>query len=104
MLEVEVTRRAKLDLAEIWEYIAANNLTAADRVVQRFGDAFGRIAHMPSLGESYSGSLPGTRFLTSGAYVIVYILQHDRIQISRVLHSARDWQTMLDTMEDLGLD
>lgn len=101
MLEVELTRRAKLDLAEIWEYIAANNLTAANQVVQRFGNAFGRIAHMPSLGEVYPGSLPGTRFLTSGAYVIVYILQHDRVQISRVLHSARDWQSLIDDVVDV---
>jgi plasmid stabilization system protein ParE len=56
---------------------------------------------MPSLGEAYAGSLPGTRILTTGAYVIVYVVRDDRIQISRVVHSARDWQTMLDAVDDV---
>ncbi len=101
MLEVDLTRRAKVDLTDIWHYIAANNLPAADRLVQRFTRVFARLARMPGLGEMFPGSLPGTRILTSGAYVIIYVALDDRIQISRIIHSARDWQSLLDDPTDV---
>jgi toxin ParE1/3/4 len=98
-VRVEITEPAVIDIDDIWSYVALQNERAADRLVRRFTKVFSRIARMPGLGEAYTGSRPGTRILTSGAYVIIYVVRHDRIQISRVLHSARDWQSLLEVPE-----
>jgi toxin ParE1/3/4 len=100
MARVEVSDPASADIEDIWSYVASHNERAADRLVRRFSTVFARLARMPNLGQAYAGSLPGTRILTSGAYVIVYVVREDRIQISRVVHSARDWQGILETCDD----
>lgn len=100
MARVEVSDPAIADIEDIWSYVAVHDERAADRLVRRFSTVFERLARMPSLGEIYAESLSGTRTLTSGAYVIIYVVRDDRIQISRVVHSARDWQSLLDALDD----
>jgi toxin ParE1/3/4 len=99
MVRVDITEPAAIDIEDIWNYVASQNEPAANRLVRKFTQVFSRIARMPGLGEEYGSSLPGTRILTSGAYVIIYVVRQDRIQISRILHSARDWQSLLDDSE-----
>jgi plasmid stabilization system protein ParE len=41
---------AELDLDAIWEYIAHDNLEAADGWVAKLYDAFARLARMPGMG------------------------------------------------------
>lgn len=101
MMRVEVSDPANADIEDFWSYVAVHNERAADRLVRRFSTVFDQLARMPNLGEVYAGSLPGTRILTSGAYVIVYVVRDDRIQISRVVHSARDWQSLLEALGDV---
>ena len=67
MKRFEVTRRASRDL-KIWEFIADDNLDAADRVLEDFYRALRQIADMPGIGHrrwilplgmfSFGGSTP----------------------------------------------
>jgi len=41
---------ADLDLNEIWEYIAADNVDAADRWIEKLFDAFEALARAPGMG------------------------------------------------------
>jgi plasmid stabilization system protein ParE len=41
---------ADLDLDEIWEYIAADNIDAADRWIEKLFDAFEALARTPGMG------------------------------------------------------
>jgi plasmid stabilization system protein ParE len=41
---------ADLDLDEIWEYIAADNIGAADRWIENPSDAFEALARAPGMG------------------------------------------------------
>ena len=50
MPEVRLSGLARQDLLEIWEFIASDNLDAADRVRDTIFRAFERIASMPELG------------------------------------------------------
>ena len=43
---------ARADLDEIWEYIAADNLDAADRVVEEIYNAIGALARFPHQGHT----------------------------------------------------
>jgi plasmid stabilization system protein ParE len=41
---------ADLDLDEIWEYTAADNIDAADRWIEKLFDAFEALARTPGMG------------------------------------------------------
>ncbi len=63
---------AVLDLEDIWDYIAADNIDAADRWIGKLFDAFDVIARMPGTGHRRDDltSYP-VRFRTVGAYLII---------------------------------
>ncbi len=44
---------AEADTLAIWEYIAQDNLIAADRMIDRFTAAFKRLAMYPETGERF---------------------------------------------------
>ena len=50
MSKYVVSAEAKTDLAEIWEYIADDNLDAADRWIARLREAFESLARAPGIG------------------------------------------------------
>ena len=41
---------AEADMLAIWEYIGEDNLAAADRMIDRFTEAFERLAQFPDAG------------------------------------------------------
>jgi plasmid stabilization system protein ParE len=45
-----VARRALGDLQEIWDFISEDSLDAADRVMEDFYKAFGKLAETPGMG------------------------------------------------------
>jgi len=45
-----VTPEARADLFTIWEYIAEDNLDAADKIIDQIEESFGKLAHMPGIG------------------------------------------------------
>jgi plasmid stabilization system protein ParE len=52
MKEFVLHPEAYRDIEEIWEYIAADNLTAADRIVEEIYGAIRKLAPFPSQGHS----------------------------------------------------
>ena len=82
--------RASADLIEIWEYIAADNMDAADALIDRIDAKFQAIAAQPSIGRERSEFAPGLRSLPLSPYVIFYRPMDGGIEIVRVLHGARD--------------
>jgi plasmid stabilization system protein ParE len=63
---------ADLDLDEIWEYIAADNIEAADRWIGKLFDAFEALGHAPGMGHKREDLTPYTvLFWPVSAYPIV---------------------------------
>lgn len=91
-----ITRAAETDLAQIWDFIAADNPAAATRVLDAFESAFRRFADHPELGH-YREELADKRhrFGMIYSYLVVYLWEPRPIQIVRVIHAARDVQTLL---------
>jgi len=85
-----LTARAEDDLLEIWAYIAADNPAAADRVLDRIEDVFGRIAAHPQLGAARPDLADGLRYSVSGNYLVLYRQVDDAVEIVRVVHGGRD--------------
>ena len=90
MTPYSIAPLAQADLDEIWEYVAADNPPAADRLVDTFLDKFLLLAKRPLLGELRSDLAPDLRSFSARKYVVYYRPTAGRIQIVRVLHGARD--------------
>ncbi len=88
----QVTRRplAEADILEIWDYIADDSLTAADRWVDHIDEQFRVLATQPSMGRARDELAPDVRSFPFGRYVIFYMPLDDGIDVVRVLHGARD--------------
>jgi toxin ParE1/3/4 len=88
--------QAAEDIAEIWDYIAEDNLDAADRWVDRLDEQFHLLATQPLIGRARDELAPGIRSFPFGRYVIFYAPLDDGIDVVRVLHSARDIDAQFD--------
>jgi toxin ParE1/3/4 len=86
---------AEADMLAIWEYIAKDNLPAADRTIDRFTAAFERVAKFPDTGVRYEHIVVEFRFVVVEPYLIFYKTTGDEVDIVRVLHSAGRWENLL---------
>jgi plasmid stabilization system protein ParE len=79
------------DLEQIWDYIAEDNMDAADRWIEKLFAAFELLARTPEIGhkrEDLTG-LP-ILFWPVGAYLILYRPHPEQIEIVAVTQGARD--------------
>lgn len=85
------TPRARLDLAEIHDYIAQENPPAARRVISIIRKAAEALPQNPLVGKM--GRVAGTRELTVGRFpfILAYRVEADEVQILSVIHTARMW-------------
>jgi antitoxin ParD1/3/4 len=82
---------ADLDLDEIWEYIAADNLDAADRWIGKLFDAFEALGQTPGLGHRREDLTPHpVLFWPVGTYLIVYHAERRPIEVVAVTQGSRD--------------
>jgi toxin ParE1/3/4 len=81
---------AQADLDEIWDYVAKDSPSAADRLLARFRAKFVLLAGQPLLGEVRDELRPGVRSFVVGKYVIYYQVAGNRIRVVRILHGYRD--------------
>lgn len=95
----ELTDLADQDLFEISLYIAQNSVGAAERFIDTMNEKFQLLADSPRLGRSREELAPGLRSLSIGKYVIFYRPTEDSILVIRVLHGARDIETILGSEE-----
>jgi plasmid stabilization system protein ParE len=91
-----LTPRARQDINDIWDYIAVENINAADRVLYALERAMLRLAKNPGLGH-WREELTDRRhrFLLIYSYLIAYRYEAKPLQVVRVLHAARDVQSIL---------
>ncbi len=84
------------ELAAIWDYIATDNLDAADRFLAAAYGTFQELAAMPEMGRARSFSqarlnqLRSFRIKDFENYLIFYSPIQDGVEVFHVLHGARD--------------
>jgi toxin ParE1/3/4 len=91
-----IAEPAARDLEAIVDYIALDNLTAAQSVYQAIVSAAEQLPEFPALGRL--GRYPETRELSVAdlPYLIVYQVTLDAVTIVAVFHAARDLARALD--------
>ncbi len=96
-----LTRRAKRDLNDIWDYIASDNIEDADRVIDALDGAVIKLAQNPGIGHWREELIDKRhRFFPVHPYLIVYRHETKPLQIIRVLHGSRDVQSLLGLAPD----
>jgi plasmid stabilization system protein ParE len=83
--------QARLDLLEIWEYIAADDLDAADRIEQEIQENISKLANNPGLGHLRRDltSKP-VRFWAVYSFLVIYDPNTQPLEIVRILSGYRD--------------
>lgn len=82
---------ADRDLDGIWDYIAEDNVDAADQWISRLFDAFDAIAETPGIGHKREDLTPyPVLFWPVGAYVVIYRATARPVEIVAVTQGARD--------------
>lgn len=83
------------DLEEIWEYIRADNIDAADRVIADILDAARKLARSRYVGHARQDltSRP-LRFLRVRDYLIAYAPDEDPLWVLAILHGRRNPRLM----------
>ena len=101
MLAIFLTPSASGDLAEIWEFIAADNPAQADAFIDLIDAKFQNLSRYPEAGRPRDELLDGLRSLPVGRYLIFYLQDDVCLRIIRVLHGARDVEAVFaDPVEE----
>jgi plasmid stabilization system protein ParE len=87
---------AELDLNEIWEYIAQDNIDDADRWIAKLFDAFEELAQTFGMGHKREDlTAYPILFWPVGAYLVIYRVQNECMEIVAVTQGARDIPSFL---------
>lgn len=91
---------------EIWDYISSElqNISAAERTVNRIMDDVDRLADFAEIGAPLSSIADvdsDYRFLVTGSYLTFYRVYGSDIYVDRVLYGRRDYLRILfDKLQD----
>jgi plasmid stabilization system protein ParE len=82
---------ADFDLDDIWEYIAADSMDAADRWIGKLFDTFEALGRTPGMGHRREDLTPfPVLFWPVGSYLIIYRAERQPIEIVAVTQGSRD--------------
>ena len=91
MKKYVLSAAAESDLNAIWEYIAEDNVDAADRWIDKLFDAFEAVGQNPNMGHRREDlALFPVLFWPVAAYLVIYRVQGRSIEVVAVTHGARD--------------
>jgi plasmid stabilization system protein ParE len=95
-MKVRLTPEAKADLEGIGDRIAERNPARAVTYVRELRDRALRIGEFPHAGPPRPQWGQGIRIAVHGKYLIVYRVRDGAVQILRVVHGARDLDTLFE--------
>jgi toxin ParE1/3/4 len=82
--------QAEIDVTSIWNYIAVDNVKAADALIDRIERTFDMLAEQPFAGRARGDLLPKLRSFPVGSYVIFYFPIPDGVEVVRVMSGRQD--------------
>ncbi|NMG08316.1 type II toxin-antitoxin system RelE/ParE family toxin [Brasilonema sp. UFV-L1] len=96
MSRVIRTPEAKNDLKELWNYIADFSEERADSYLRMLDEKMQTLAQFPLMGKECAELLEGLRSFPVNNYVIFYRPIDNGIEVIRVLHGARDIESLFE--------
>jgi toxin ParE1/3/4 len=94
-MKVRWTRLAVTDLNNAYGYIAEEDASAAERLIDRIDDAVAILARHPAAGRA--GRLRGTRELviTGTPFIVPYRVRRGQVELLALIHGSRQWPDSL---------
>jgi plasmid stabilization system protein ParE len=92
-MRIRLAPQARLDLDDIWLYIARNsgNPQIATRHIESIVRRFGLLAKFPLMGRNLEASKkPNVRTIVMLKYIVFYRPVEGEIRVLRIIHAARD--------------
>ena len=90
-----LTRRARVDVLDIWRYIARDSEPVADRFIDLLAHHFLLLGDNPRVGRRRDELRLGYRSFPVGAYLIFYRIMEPGIRILHVVHGSRDIEALI---------
>lgn len=97
MAEFRLSHHARLNITSIHSFVAAQSALSADRLVDRFFDAFALLADNPEIGPAWPELADGIRKWVVGNYVVLYRALPNVVEIAAVVHGAMDVEAIFRT-------
>jgi plasmid stabilization system protein ParE len=96
-MKYRISRRADKDIEEICDFIARDNLDAANRLDERIHQTIKSLAEFPGMGHTRS-DVEDRRYLfwSVGNYVIAYRIERKSLVVVRIVHGARDFRRLFN--------
>jgi plasmid stabilization system protein ParE len=95
MRRLLIQPQARVDLLEIWFYIAKNSRDAANRVSDKIDAEIRELLEMPGKGHTRADvKNPHYRFWSVYSYVIAYRYDEKTLTVIRVVHGRRDFRRL----------
>ena len=95
MRRILIQPQARVDLLEIWHYIAPQSISAADKVIEKLKEGIDGLAQMPGKGHQRADVRNRRyRFWSVYSYVIGYLYDEETISIARVVHGHRNFRRL----------
>ena len=94
--DVVVAGRAEEDLASIWQLVASESATSADRLMSELRDAIDSLRLFPHRGMPVRSSRhAGARAVfVRRRWMVLYRVQQDRVEVLRVVGGRRDIEAL----------
>jgi toxin ParE1/3/4 len=92
--EVVLSEIAQSDLTDIWAFVAQDDASAAERLINRIREKCQMLATTPKVGRQRPELDPSIRGFPVGNYVVFYRERAAGIEVARVLHGRRDIQSL----------
>ena len=92
----ELTEPARNDLKNTWAYIAENNPSAADKFMREFAKKFQLLADNPKIGRAHDEYVLDLRSFPYKDYTVFYFPIENGVEIYRILHGARDIDSLFE--------
>jgi toxin ParE1/3/4 len=96
LAKVRLSAAARSDLKDIWKYVAADNVDAADNLLDQLEATSLMLAKAPLLGRARDQLAVGMRSFPVGNYLIFYLPVKTGITIVRVLSGYRDLDSLFE--------
>ena len=91
------------DLNQIWDYIAEQNVDAADRVIEELFNTVGTLAESPHIGHYRPDpAARPLRFATVRDYLIAYAPDENPLWVIAVIHGRRNPRIMAAVLRGRG--
>ena len=97
MATYHVSNEAIADLDAIWDYLAGEGSTQADKLLDGVFETCGHLADNPHIGRNRPELKEGLRSFPVKPYLIFYTVEDpQKITIRRVIHGSRDLEKQFE--------